>query len=77
MKELPQEGFVRMKQITHALGMSSASIYNRINVGRFPAPQKDGRMSLWPVEVVRKYIKENGGSVRPEADPDSQPTPAS
>lgn len=74
---LPAEGFVRPKQVAHVLGISRGTLYNRIRDGILPAPQKDGRITLWPVDVIRKHIKERGGSVIPEACPDSQPTPAS
>lgn len=75
--QLPLEGFVRPRQVAHVLGISRGTLYNRIRDGALPPPQKDGRITLWPVDVIRKHIRERGGSVLPAAGQDNPPTPAS
>ncbi len=75
--DLPREGFARPAQAAHALGVSRGTLYNRVKDGSLPAPIKDGRLTLFPVEVIRDYIKSRGGSVHHEACPDNPPTPAS
>lgn len=63
-KDLPREGFVRMEQIVYATGLSKATLYNHIKSGTFPAPQKVGKISRWPVGQVRAIIAAQGGTVQ-------------
>jgi len=61
---LPQEGFVRLPQVLHVLGIGKTTFWEGIKAGRFPAPIKLGpRMSVWKVEDIRSLISriaENG-----------------
>ena len=61
---LPQEGFARLPQVLHVLGIGKTTFWEGIKTGRFPAPIKLGpRMSVWKVEDIRNLISriaENG-----------------
>jgi len=61
---LPQEGFVRLPQVLHVLGIGKTTFWEGIKTGRFPAPIKLGpRTSVWKVEDIRSLITriaENG-----------------
>ena len=61
---LPQEGFVRLPQVLHVLGIGKTTFWEGIKTGRFPAPLKLGpRTSVWKVEDIRNLISriaENG-----------------
>ncbi len=62
---LPQEGFVRLPQVLHVLGIGKTTFWEGIKTGRFPAPVKLGpRTSVWKVEDIRNLISriaEDGG----------------
>lgn len=60
---LPLEGFARLTQITRVLAVSRPTLYKWIQDGKFPPPIKLGRISVWPVDVVRQEISRRGGPV--------------
>lgn len=60
---LPLEGFARMSQVRYALAVSRPTLYSWIQLGEFPLPTKWGRISVWPVDVVRQEIVRRGGPV--------------
>jgi predicted DNA-binding transcriptional regulator AlpA len=54
---LPQEGFVRLPQVLHVLGIGKTSFWDGVKSGRFPAPVKLGpRTTAWKVEDIRALI---------------------
>jgi len=54
---LPQEGFIRLPQVLHVLGIGKTSFWNGVKAGRFPAPIKLGpRLRVWDVKVIRALI---------------------
>lgn len=53
---LPLEGFARPAQVAYALGVSRPTLYRWVQIGEFPKPQKFGRITVWPVAVVRQEI---------------------
>ncbi len=56
-RPLPQEGFVRLPQVLHVLGIGKTSFWEGIKTGRFPAPVKLGpRTAVWRVEDIRNLI---------------------
>ncbi|KQC08180.1 MAG: hypothetical protein APR62_05215 [Smithella sp. SDB] len=64
MKNLPEEGFVRLSQIIGnkdapgVLPISRSSFLAGVREGRFPKPVKLGkRTTAWPVESIRALIK--------------------
>lgn len=60
---LPMEGFARMAQVTRVLAVSRPTLYRWIQLGEFPPPIKLGRISVWPVDVVRQEVSRRGGPV--------------
>lgn len=54
---LPQEGFVRLPQVLHVLGIGKTSFWAGIKTGRFPSPVKLGpRTTVWKVKDIRELI---------------------
>lgn len=54
---LPHEGFVRLPQVLHVLGIGKTTFWEGIKTGRFPAPIKLGpRTAVWRVEEIRGLI---------------------
>lgn len=54
---LPHEGFVRLPQVLHVLGIGKTTFWEGIKTGRFPAPIKLGpRTAVWRVEDIRGLI---------------------
>lgn len=54
---LPQEGFVRLPQVLHVLGISKTTFWDGIKKGRYPAPIKIGRrIAVWKVQDIRELI---------------------
>lgn len=54
---LPPEGFVRLPQVLHVLGIGKTSFWDGVKTGRFPAPVKLGpRTTAWKVEDIRALI---------------------
>ena len=64
LRPLPQEGFVRLPQVLHVLGIGKTTFWEGIKTGRFPAPIKLGpRTAVWRVDDIRgliSRISENG-----------------
>ncbi|MDL2259721.1 AlpA family phage regulatory protein [Deltaproteobacteria bacterium OttesenSCG-928-K17] len=55
---MPQEGFARLPQVLHVLGIGKTSFWEGIKTGRFPAPVKLGpRTAVWRVEDIRSLIR--------------------
>lgn len=46
------ERLLSLREITARYGVSRATIYAWINLGKFPAPVKLGRSSRWPKSVI-------------------------
>ena len=60
IKNLPQEGFVTLRQILHFIPISKPTWYKGMKKGIFPQPIKLGRYCFWNVEVIRNLIKNFG-----------------
>ncbi|MDL2259515.1 AlpA family phage regulatory protein [Deltaproteobacteria bacterium OttesenSCG-928-K17] len=57
LRPLPQEGFVRLPQVLHVLGIGKTTFWEGIKTGRFPAPVKLGpRTAAWRVDDIRNLI---------------------
>lgn len=56
--------FMRLPEVRQMVGMSRSQIYRMIQTGEFPKPVKLGaRMSVWPDEVIAKWLSEKLGGV--------------
>lgn len=51
----PQTNLLRLADVRKIVPLSRPTIYRRIQEGKFPAPIKDGRCSLWDESKVRAY----------------------
>lgn len=55
--QLPTEGFARLPQILHAIGIGKTTWWEGVKSGRFPPPVKLGpRTTAWRVEDIRALI---------------------
>lgn len=59
---LPAEGFCRLPQVLHAVGISKTTWWGGIKSGRFPKPAKLGGASVWKVEDIRRLINAIGST---------------
>ena len=50
-----QSNLLRLADVRKIVPLSRPTIYRRIQEGKFPAPIKDGRCSLWDESKVRAY----------------------
>jgi predicted DNA-binding transcriptional regulator AlpA len=50
-----QNRLLRLDEVRKIIPLSRPTIYRRIQEGKFPAPLKDGRCSLWEESKVRAY----------------------
>jgi predicted DNA-binding transcriptional regulator AlpA len=50
-----EERLLRIDEVRKIIPLSRPTIYRRIQEGKFPAPLKDGRCSLWEESKVRAY----------------------
>ena len=54
----------RLDQLAEALGSSPRLIQKEVSAGRFPRPIKCGRISLWPVAIVREHLAQQAATGR-------------
>lgn len=47
---------LRMSEVLKSTKMSRATLYRRIDEGKFPKPVKNGRISVWRESVVKEFI---------------------
>jgi predicted DNA-binding transcriptional regulator AlpA len=50
-----QNRLLRLDEVRKIIPLSRPTIYRRIQEGKFPAPVKDGRCSLWEESKVKAY----------------------
>jgi predicted DNA-binding transcriptional regulator AlpA len=56
--------FLTMKDLVRILKVSRSTINSWIKDGKFPKPEKFGRLSRWRLEVILKFI-DNGFKMTP------------
>ncbi len=55
---LPLEGFARLPQVLHALGVGRTTFLEGVKAGRFPKPVPLGDRAVgWRVEKIRALIE--------------------
>ena len=58
---LPNSGFIRLPVVKSLMGVSSATVWRNVRIGKFPAPTKlSSRVSAWNVQSVRNALAEMG-----------------
>ena len=61
---LPQEGFVRLPQVLHVLGIGKTTFWDGIRKGHYPAPIKIGsKIAAWRVQDIRALINQLSNQV--------------
>lgn len=56
-KQLPDTGFLRLKQVLEFIPVCKATFWNGVKSGRYPKPVKIGpRITAWRVEDIRALI---------------------
>jgi predicted DNA-binding transcriptional regulator AlpA len=58
MASVKQDRLLRLGEVRKIIPLSRPAIYRRIQEGKFPAPVKDGRCSLWEESKVRAYAEQ-------------------
>ncbi len=49
---------LRMKELPDVVGAKPSTIYTWIREGKFPAPKKMNRISIWSKDVVDNWVEE-------------------
>jgi len=49
---------LRMKELPDVIGAKPSTIYTWIREGKFPAPKKMQRISVWDKSVVENWVEE-------------------
>jgi predicted DNA-binding transcriptional regulator AlpA len=52
------ERLLRLSEVLFLTGLPRSTLYYQIQKGRFPRPQKRGRISLWRFSEVERYISD-------------------
>lgn len=52
----PLEPMLRLDQVLALLGCSRSTFYKGIDEGRYPPPQKNGRIAIWPTATIRGWM---------------------
>ena len=71
-----QISLIRLPEVRKIVPLSRPTIYRRIQEGKFPAPIKDGRCSLWDEAEVRAYVARLFGQRPPGENQANPPKPA-
>ena len=59
--QLPENGFLRLRDVLRIVPVSRSTWYAGINEGRYPAPVKlAARCSAWRVEDIRDLVENLG-----------------
>jgi predicted DNA-binding transcriptional regulator AlpA len=53
------ERLLRLSEVCFLTGLPRSTLYYQIQKGRFPRPQKKGRISFWRFSEVDRFISEN------------------
>jgi predicted DNA-binding transcriptional regulator AlpA len=46
-------------EIAHLLGCTEQTVWNRVNAGKFPTPERISNRPLWRRETVMEFIAKN------------------
>jgi predicted DNA-binding transcriptional regulator AlpA len=52
------ERLLRLSEVLFLTGLPRSTLYYQIQKGRFPKPQKRGRVSLWKLSEVERHISD-------------------
>ena len=57
-RDLSNTKVLRMKELPDVVGAKSSTIYTWIREGKFPAPKKMQRITIWEKEVDENWVAE-------------------
>lgn len=61
--------FLRTRDVLLVTSLSRATLYRRVNAGRFPAPvHLGGRACGWPVAAIQDWIRDPEGYCAPATE---------
>ncbi len=61
MTQLPETGFLRIRQVLNFIPIGRTTLWERVKAGTFPRPVKLGpKTTVWRVEDVRAFMVEAG-----------------
>ena len=52
------ERLIRLPEVLTLTGLPKSTFYNMVRQGRFPKPQKMGRISFWRMSDVNRFISD-------------------
>jgi predicted DNA-binding transcriptional regulator AlpA len=52
------ERLLRLSEVLFLTGLPKSTLYFRIQKGRFPRPQKVGRLALWRWSEVERFLSD-------------------
>lgn len=56
--QLPETGFVRLPTVLAIVPVSKSTFWAGIRTGRFPAPFRSGRITMWSAQSIRDLIEQ-------------------
>jgi predicted DNA-binding transcriptional regulator AlpA len=60
---LPETGFVRQKQLANIIPFSRTTLWRKVKIGEFPAPERlSANIVAWKVELIRAWIEDHSPS---------------
>ena len=55
-----EQRLIRIPEVIRLTGIPKSTVYRLIAEGRFPKPQRLGRLSLWKLSEVDRFIADPG-----------------
>lgn len=62
INDLPQDGYIRIKELNRFVSISRSTLYRMIAAGRAPKPLRlSSRVSLYKVSEVKRFLNDPTG----------------
>jgi len=55
-----EQRLIRLPEVIRLTGIPKSTIYKLISDGRFPKPQRLGRLALWKSSEVERFVADPG-----------------
>jgi prophage regulatory protein len=55
-----EQRLIRLPEVIRLTGIPKSTIYKLISDGRFPKPQRLGRLALWKLSEVDRFVGDPG-----------------
>lgn len=56
--QLPDSALVRLPTLLTLFPVSKSTWWNGVQTGRFPAPVRNGRITMWSVKSIRALVQQ-------------------